>query len=66
GLEAEVSAAVCFLLSPAASFITGACVRIDGGSLGAHREWPLASPHSKIPPFDGFHRTQIPELFNEG
>jgi citronellol/citronellal dehydrogenase len=66
GLEAEVSGAVCFLLSPAASFITGACLRVDGGTLGAHREWPLASPHPRVAPFDGFHRAEVPRLFNEG
>ena len=63
--EAEVSGAVCFLLSPAAAFITGASLRIDGGSLGAHREWPLA-PHDAVPYFDGFHRAELPTLFSEG
>lgn len=63
--EAEVSGAVCFLLSPAAAFTTGASLRIDGGSIGAHREWPHA-PHDPIPEFDGFHRRQRPTLFDEG
>ncbi len=63
--EAEVSGAVCFLLSPAAAFITGASLRIDGGTLGAHREWPLA-PHDAVPYFDGFHRAELPTLFSEG
>ena len=31
GTESEVSAAIVFLLSPAASFISGSCLRIDGG-----------------------------------
>src|ERR1700735_2448503 len=35
GTEAEVSAAIVFLLSPAAAYITGSCVRVDGGALNA-------------------------------
>ena len=33
GTEAEVSAAIVFLLSPAAAYITGSCIRIDGGAI---------------------------------
>jgi citronellol/citronellal dehydrogenase len=62
--EAEVSGAVCFLLSDAASFITGSCLRIDGGTAGAHREWPLWQ-HDTVPFFDGFHRAELPTLFEE-
>ncbi len=32
GTEAEISAAICFLLSPAAAFITGTTLAIDGGA----------------------------------
>ncbi|WP_255212666.1 SDR family oxidoreductase, partial [Burkholderia pseudomallei] len=35
GNEAEVSAAIAFLLSDAASFISGACLRVDGGAPNA-------------------------------
>ena len=53
GTESEVSAAIVFLLSPAAAFISGACLRVDG-----------AVPNTRAPPgrhrrqhraFDGFH-----------
>jgi len=37
GTEAEVSAVICFLLSPGAAFVTGITVPIDGGA-------PLGSP----------------------
>jgi len=37
GTEAEISSAICFLLSDAAAYITGACINIDGGaSLNTH------------------------------
>jgi hypothetical protein len=41
--EAEVAAAIVFLLSPAAAFISGACLRVDGAAPNARRHWPLAS-----------------------
>lgn len=61
GREAEVSAAVVFLLSDAAAFISGELMRVDGaGSLGG-RIWPLAD-HDCSEPFDGFHRSELPEV----
>ncbi|MGL4573930.1 MAG: SDR family oxidoreductase [Burkholderiaceae bacterium] len=41
--EAEVAAAIVFLLSPAASFISGSCLRVDGAAPNARRHWPLAA-----------------------
>jgi hypothetical protein len=32
GTEEEVSSAIVYLLSPAASYINGACIKVDGGS----------------------------------
>src|SRR3954469_3244085 len=64
GLEAEVSAAIVFLLSPAASFITGVTLQIDGGaSLGS----PLfpSVDHDRSVPFDGFHRAVTPEVLQQ-
>jgi citronellol/citronellal dehydrogenase len=62
GLEAEVSAAIVFLLSPGAAFISGITVQIDGAaSLGKASVWPLAK-HDKSQPFDGFHRAITPEV----
>ncbi len=61
GRESEVSAAVVFLLSDAASFISGELMRVDGaGSLGG-RIWPLAD-HDRSEPFDAFHRSVLPEV----
>jgi citronellol/citronellal dehydrogenase len=62
--EAEVSGAIVFLLSPAAAFITGATVPIDGGA-------PLVNPlfpsvdHAASASFDGFHRAVVPEILKD-
>jgi citronellol/citronellal dehydrogenase len=57
GNEAEVSAGIVFLLSPAASYITGTCLRIDGGSPNARATFEL-KPHDRSPAFEGFHRAR--------
>ena len=64
GTEAEVSAAICFLLSPGAAFITGVTLAIDGGA-------PLDTPlfpipdHQRSTPFDGFHRGVTPDVLKD-
>lgn len=62
GVEAEVSAAIAFLLSPAAAFITGSCIRIDGGAPNARRIWGPLAPSDKNHAFDGFHRAAGPMI----
>ena len=59
--EAEISAAIVFLLSPGAAFITGITVQIDGAaSLGAPL-FPIME-HQRAQPFEGFHRAKAPEV----
>jgi citronellol/citronellal dehydrogenase len=59
--EAEVSAAIVFLLSPAAAFITGITLQIDGGASLGSAVFPSVD-HDRSIPFDGFHRAVTPEV----
>jgi citronellol/citronellal dehydrogenase len=61
GVEAEVSGAIVFLLSPAAAFITGVTLQIDGAASLGSDIFPLGST-STSKPFDGFHRAVTPEV----
>jgi citronellol/citronellal dehydrogenase len=61
GTEAEVSAAIVFLLSEGAAFVSGACLRIDGAAPNARRHWMMASG-TPSPEFDGFHRSRKPRV----
>ena len=63
GNEAEVSAAIAFLLSPGAAFITGSCIRVDGGVPNARHTWaPVPTDRSK--PFDGFPLSVMPKCLS--
>lgn len=61
GLEAEVSSAICFLLSPGAAFITGVTLAIDGGSPLHSAVFP-SMDHPPSPAFEGFHRAALPKV----
>src|SRR6478735_12733627 len=60
GTEAETSAAVVFLLSPAAAFISGDVLRVDGGRPQGRMGWPMQLPGEEaqrrdaVKPFEGF------------
>ena len=62
GTESEVSAAITFLLSPAAAFISGACLRVDGAAPNAKRIWPEVGTGGSTAPFDGFHLATTPKV----
>ena len=64
GTEAEVSAAITFLLSPSAGYVTGSCVRVDGGAPNAREVWWPLKAHEKSEAFNGFHRSITPQLFS--
>ena len=69
GTEAEVSAAIVFLLSPAASFISGSVLRVDGARPQVRMGWGMTTPdgaaqqRAAVQPFDGFHRAVTPKVF---
>jgi citronellol/citronellal dehydrogenase len=69
--EAEVSAGIVYLLSPAASFVNGTTLRIDAGRPQVRLGWPMRPADDKIReraairPFEGFHRATAPKLFGE-
>ncbi len=58
--EAEVSSAIVYLLSEAAAFITGSCIKIDGGASLGVGPFPLLD-HSNSKPYQGFHRAFKPK-----
>lgn len=64
GTESEVSAAVCYLLSEGAAFITGATLRIDGAASLGNRMWPLPKAKNNDP-YNGFHRAVLPDVLKE-
>lgn len=61
GSEAEVSTAICFLLSPAASYITGECIQVDGGLRVAKHIWHVPE-HQSMPVYDPFGRSIVPDF----
>ncbi len=68
GTEAEVSAAIVFLLSPPAAFITGSCIRVDGGVPNARHTWPaqpVEHDSDATRPFDAFPLASRPRVLDE-
>jgi len=65
GTEAEVSAAIVFLLSDAASFISGSCLRVDGAAPNARASWPLPD-HNRSQPYWGFPLEAPPDFLRRG
>ncbi len=70
GTEAETSAGIVFLLSPAAAFISGSTLRIDGARPQVRMGWPMriasaeVQQREAIKPFQGFHRARTAKVFS--
>ncbi|MBS7661174.1 SDR family oxidoreductase [Pseudomonas lalucatii] len=66
GSEAEVAAAIVFLLSPGAAFISGTTVRIDGAASLGSRAFPLSQAKpGQGQAYNGFHRAHLPDVLQE-
>jgi len=70
GNEAETSAAIAFLLSPAAAFISGSVLRVDGARPQVRMGWGQVAAAEEVQqrdavkPFEGFHRYVTPKVFS--
>jgi citronellol/citronellal dehydrogenase len=61
GTESEVSAAIVYLLSPAAGFVSGTCLRVDGAVPNVRHHRNLLGQGSTTA-FDGFHLAKKPKV----
>jgi len=66
GTEAEIASAIVYLLSPAAAYITGSCLRVDGGTPNYRPSYWKLQPSRNNVPFEGFHRAVQPDLLKYG
>lgn len=62
GTEAETSAAIVFLLSEGAAYLSGTTVNIDGAISMATPTYKLGPRKRPAPVYDGFHLSQPPKL----
>ncbi|MCG8543009.1 MAG: SDR family oxidoreductase [Alphaproteobacteria bacterium] len=64
GTEAEVSAAITFLLSDAAAYISGTTLRVDGAAPNYKTVWEMEG-HTNSIAFNGFHRSTTPQVLDD-
>ncbi len=65
GTESEVSAAICFLLSEGAAFISGATLRVDGAVPTTRSNRPLPAHARPAPAYDGFPLAELPKVLRD-
>jgi citronellol/citronellal dehydrogenase len=63
GTESEIAGAIVYLLSPAAAYVTGISLRVDGGLHNNARSSFYAVPdHDRSQPFNGFPLYRVPDV----
>ena len=65
GTESEVAAAITFLLSEGAAFISGTTLRVDGAVPMSRPGRPLPKHREPAPAYDGFHLAETPKVLQE-
>ncbi len=66
GTESEVSSAVVYLLSPAAAYVSGEVMKVDGASCVRKNTMVPVGHHDWTPKWDGFHlRAKLAGLYAE-
>ena len=66
GTESEVSSAVVYLLSPAASYVSGEVMKVDGATSVYKKFMVPLGDHDGTPRWDGFHlRPKLGGLFSD-
>ena len=65
GSESEVSAAIVFLLSEGAAFVSGTTLRVDGAVPNAKISRPMPPNKTPAKGFNGFHRAALPKVLRE-
>ncbi|XP_028328883.1 peroxisomal trans-2-enoyl-CoA reductase [Gouania willdenowi] len=64
GVPEEISSAVCFLLSPAASYISGATLRVDAGQSLYHSMWEVPDHNAWPQAPEGENLDALREVLN--
>ncbi|XP_056149640.1 peroxisomal trans-2-enoyl-CoA reductase [Lampris incognitus] len=64
GVPEEISPAVCFLLSPAASYISGATLRVDAGQSLYHSVWEIPDHNAWPEAPEGENLDTLRDLLN--
>ncbi len=63
GTESEIAGAIVYLLSPAAAYVTGIALRVDGGlHNNARSSFYTVPDHDKSKPFNGFPLYRPPKV----
>ncbi|HYM30733.1 MAG TPA: SDR family oxidoreductase [Candidatus Cybelea sp.] len=65
GTESEVSAAICFLLSEGAAFISGTTLCVDGAVPTTRPSREMPKHKEPAPAYNGFHLARMPKVLSD-